>query len=214
MSYEELETILYEIEYVINCRPLVYLSDDDIHDALTPFHLLYGRNLLTYKVNNDYHIKNEQTSHVSKRFRKLQTDLNNYWTCFSKSYLNELRQHHIYRSAKANSNRRCNLQNGDVVVIKEDFKVPRNEWKLGKVTELIKGTDGNTRGAKLLTMSKSGFRTSCYRPIQKLIPFEITKDSKVSLSDDREKVHCANERPARRAASEGEQLRKLRDMCF
>ena len=84
MSYEELETMLYEIEYVINCRPLVYLSDDDIHDALTPFHLLYGRNLLTYKVNNDYDIKNERTSHVSKRFRKLQTDLNNYWTFFEK----------------------------------------------------------------------------------------------------------------------------------
>ena len=124
MSYEELEAILCETEYVINFRPLVYLSDDDIHDALTPFHLLYGWNLLTFKVNNEYHIKNEQTSHVSKRFRKLQTDLNNYWTCFSKSYLNALRQHHIYRTAKANSNRRCNLQNGDVVVIKEDFKVP------------------------------------------------------------------------------------------
>ena len=84
LSYEELETMLYETEYVINCRPLVYLSDDDIHDALTPFHLLYGRNLLTYKVNNDYDIKNERTSRVSKRFRKLQTDLNNYWTFFEK----------------------------------------------------------------------------------------------------------------------------------
>ena len=101
-----------------------------------------------------------------------------------------------------------------MIVIKEDFKVPRNEWKLGKVTELIKSTDGNTRGAKLLTMSKSGFRTSCYRPIQKLIPFEMTKDSNVSLSDDRKKVHCANERPARRAAIEGEQLRKLQGLYF
>ena len=63
-------------------------------------------------------------------------------------------------------------------------------------------------------MSKSGFRTSCYRPIQKSIPFEITKDSKVSLSDDREKVHCVTERPATRAGTEGEQLRKLQDMCF
>ena len=95
LSYEELETILCEIEYVINCRPLVYLSD-----ALTLFHLLYGRNLLTYKVNKDCDIKNERTSHISKRFRKLQTDLNNHWTCFSKSYLNELRQHHIYRLLK------------------------------------------------------------------------------------------------------------------
>ena len=63
-------------------------------------------------------------------------------------------------------------------------------------------------------MSKSGLRTSCYRPIQNLIPFKITKDSKVSLGNDREKMHCVNERPARRAAIEGKQLRKLRDMCF
>ena len=56
----------------------MYLSDDDIYDALTPFHLLYGRNLFTYKVNNGCDVKNERTSHVSKRFRKLQIDLNNY----------------------------------------------------------------------------------------------------------------------------------------
>lgn len=55
LSYEELETILCKTKDVINCRPLVYLNDDDMHNALTPFHLLYRRGLL---------IENERTPHV------------------------------------------------------------------------------------------------------------------------------------------------------
>ena len=64
---------------------------------------------------------------------------------------------------------------GDIVLIKEDFKVPQNVWKPGKVVELVKSRDGKTRGAKLLTVSNSGLQQNCYRPVQKLIPFEIVK---------------------------------------
>ena len=52
---------------------------------------------------------------------------------------------------------------GDIVLIKEDFKVPRNVWKLGKVVELVKARDGNTRDAKLLTVSSSRLQQNCYR---------------------------------------------------
>ena len=38
----------------------------------------------------------------------------------------------------------------ETVLIKEDFKVPRNVWKLGRVVELVNGRDGNTRRAKLI----------------------------------------------------------------
>ena len=75
-----------EIEYVINYQLLVYISDDDIRGALIPFHLLHGRNLLTYKVNNDCVIKNERTFHISKRFRKQQIDLNNYLSYFREAF--------------------------------------------------------------------------------------------------------------------------------
>ena len=63
-------------------------------------------------------------------------------------------------------------------------------------------------------MSKSGLRTSYYRLVQKLMPFEITKDSEVTLSDDQDKMHGDDERPVRRGAREGQQLRKLRDIYF
>ena len=81
--------------------------------------------------------------------RKLQDKINCYWSSFAKCYLNELRQFHIYRSKKQ-SGSSCELEMGDIVLIKEDFKVPRNVWRLGKVVELVKGRDGKTRGAKLL----------------------------------------------------------------
>ena len=47
LSYEKLETALLKIESVINGRPLAFLSEDDLGDALTPNHLMYGRNIRT-----------------------------------------------------------------------------------------------------------------------------------------------------------------------
>ena len=47
LSYEKLETVLLKIESVINGRPLAFLSEDDLGDALTPNHLMYGRNIRT-----------------------------------------------------------------------------------------------------------------------------------------------------------------------
>ena len=42
LSYEKLETVLLKIESVINGRPLVFVSEDDLGDTLTPNHLMYG----------------------------------------------------------------------------------------------------------------------------------------------------------------------------
>ena len=103
---------------------------------------------------------------------------------------------------------------GDIVLIKEDFKVPRNVWKVGKVVELVKGRDGETRGAKLLTVSNSGLQQNCYRPVQKLIPFEVARNNKVNSNENHDEGQCSNERPARRAAVEGQQLRKIRDLYY
>ena len=102
----------------------------------------------------------------------------------------------------------------DIVLIKEDFKVPRNVWKLGKVIELVKGRDGKTCGAKLLTVSNSGLQQNCYRPVQKLIPFEIVKNNKVNSNENHDERYCNNERPTRRAAVEGQQLKKITDLYY
>ena len=40
LFYEEMETVLDEVESILNSRPLFYLSEDDLHETLTPFHLV------------------------------------------------------------------------------------------------------------------------------------------------------------------------------
>ena len=47
VNYEELSTIIVEIEAIINSRPLTYIYDDEVEDLLTPSHFLLGRRLLT-----------------------------------------------------------------------------------------------------------------------------------------------------------------------
>ena len=48
---------------------------------------------------------------------------------------------------------------------------------MGRIEELIPGQDGLIRGAKLKAVSKTGISTTCYRPVQKIIPFEIVGDT-------------------------------------
>ena len=47
MSYDELHTLLIEVEAVLNSRPLTYVSADDVDEPLTPSHLLVGYQILT-----------------------------------------------------------------------------------------------------------------------------------------------------------------------
>ena len=46
LSYDELNTMLIEVESIINSRPISYLSTSDIDEPLTPSHLMIGRCLL------------------------------------------------------------------------------------------------------------------------------------------------------------------------
>ena len=45
LNYEEMTTVLAEIEAVLNSRPLTYLQPDST-DILTPFHLYTGTRVL------------------------------------------------------------------------------------------------------------------------------------------------------------------------
>ena len=45
LSFTELSTVLFEIENLLNNRPLCFMYDDDVSDVLTPNSLLYGRML-------------------------------------------------------------------------------------------------------------------------------------------------------------------------
>lgn len=218
VTYEELLTVLGEIESVINSRPLYYASEDDIEEVLTPNHLIFGRNLSRQTTVENSEI---DAGELGKRLKHIKTILSHFWNRFTSSYLNELRQSNLYRKRKVNSVPKLQLQ--DVVLIKDDLPLPRTEWRIGKVENVVIGADGMQRGAKLRVLSKTGKRTVVHRPLQKLIPFEISeiKDDSPYEPGLPDKTHVVDqpERPEelvksrvrRKAAIDGQYLRRLRE---
>jgi len=51
VTYEELHTVLTEVESVLNSRRLTYIYGDDIEEPLTPSYLMIGRRLLSRNPN-------------------------------------------------------------------------------------------------------------------------------------------------------------------
>ena len=52
LNYDELITVLTETEVMVNSRPLTYLSEEGNTEAITPFHLLHGRNIAAAREMN------------------------------------------------------------------------------------------------------------------------------------------------------------------
>ena len=80
LTYEELETIVVEIECIINSRPLCYLYDEEIDEPLTPSHLMYGRRLLT--VNHNVPDENEIETKPKERYEYLKRIMIQFWKMF------------------------------------------------------------------------------------------------------------------------------------
>ena len=62
----------------------------------------------------------------------------------------------------------------DVVIIKDENYTPRNQWRQGRIINLVTGSDNLIRGASIECVI-NGKKSIIRRPIQKLIPLEITK---------------------------------------
>lgn len=84
LYYDELLTVLIEIEGVINSRPLTYLSSDDLDEPLTPSHFLCGRRILTLPdgLSEDNNSDEEFTPsqpELTRRLKYLNATLNQFW---------------------------------------------------------------------------------------------------------------------------------------
>ena len=212
LSFSELLTVLFEVENVLNNRPLCFVYDDDKSEVLTPNCLLYGRNLLTCnKVVEEVEL-NENVD-LWERKCTVQKVLEEFWLVWHREYLDGLRE----QSCKSLGRGATEIKVGDVVVIGEDV-VPRHRWRLGIVVELLKSSDGCVRGAKV-KVGKT--RNIIKRPVNRLYPTEVrskellfenmqnvkAKDKKNVSEDNAQRVT----RSKRDAAVAGELRRRLND---
>ena len=118
--------------------------------------------------------------------------------------MNELRQQHIYRNTSHSRNYKA-PEVGDIVLIRDDKPLPRQKWRLCKIEKVIRGRDNFVRGVKLIVASKDGSRNVCHRPLQKIIPLEIVD----AIEPKNEAINEG--RPKRKAAVQGQILRRLRE---
>ena len=174
LTYEELETVLVEIECVINSRPLTYVYSDEVCEGplITPSHLVMRRRLLSQAPVVRDETDTPAGNGLSRRATYLKKLLEHFWKRWSREYLLELREHHrvkgVGRSAKANP------KEGDIVCVYEE-KTPRNLWRLGKVEKLFKGNDGQVRAVALRIWNKGNETITLQRPVQKVYPVEESR---------------------------------------
>ena len=167
LTYEELLTVLTEIEAVINNRPLTYIDEEDFDQILTPSHLFCGRRTLENATESSVSIDLDRPDMV-RRNKLINAIIGHFWKRWRNEYLIELRETHKMKTKQ----KMLQINEGDVVLV-QDEGVKRNKWKLGKIEEVIVGDDGIARGATIRTSSK-GSIGRVRRPLQKLYPLELS----------------------------------------
>ena len=136
LTYEQLRTLLTEVEAVVNSRPLTYVYDDieGISYALSPTHLLYGRRISANPNHESYEVISTHKS-LTKRARHHRYLLRQLTTRWKHEYLTSLREN----ARKITDKEPC-VKVGDLVVLKNDGTA-RCLWKIAKVTKLIESKD-------------------------------------------------------------------------
>ena len=207
LKFDELHTILVEIEEVINARPITYVYDDSegISYSLTPSQLIYGQNVSVAPNDKHFEITSTHQS-LTRRARHHRKVLNNFSKQWKQEHLLNLRE-----IANQGHNKKPDIEPGDIVLLKND-QTKCCFWKLGKVIELLLGRDGNIREAEVKVSNARG-TTVLSRPLQLLIPLEIRSQIEIDPPGkpqgvSNEKQAGTGTRPRRNAAVIGEILRK------
>jgi hypothetical protein len=87
LTYEELNTVLVQIEAVLNSRPLTPMSShpEDLL-PLSPGHFLIGRPLTSLPVQD---LRDRSFDHLN-RYQRIEQLRQHFWTRWSKEYVSEL----------------------------------------------------------------------------------------------------------------------------
>ena len=163
LSYDEFTTILAEAAGVVNRTPL-WTTSNDPNDPLplTPEMILTMRED-TPIVKEDYS-QDDVLRYGKARYRRVQYLAEQFWTRWRNEYLLTLTERRKWKAHKP-----C-IQRGDVVLIKERH-ARRNEWPMGRVTEIRASADGLIRSATIRLAKSDPTQTGRHvtRPLAKLV---------------------------------------------
>lgn len=152
-TFEELTTLLAQIEACLNSRPLCPMSNDpDDLTTLTPGHFLIGQPLNAIPHPD---IEEEKLSCLD-RWNRVQKLQQLFWKKWSSEYLARLQQRPKWLKVEPQP------AIGDLVLVRDE-RLPPSKWCLGRIIDTHPGTDNLTRVVTLKTQNGN-----IKRPITKL----------------------------------------------
>ena len=119
LTYEELNTVLVEVEAVLNSRPITYVYENDVEEPLTPSHLFCGRRLLSRDHDGgDVEVPDDESFDITHeaavtQMKKETAVVEHFWRRWHKEYLVDLRESHKMNQQKS----RVEIKVGDVVLV-------------------------------------------------------------------------------------------------
>ncbi|XP_076246269.1 uncharacterized protein LOC143186476 [Calliopsis andreniformis] len=140
-TLEEFNTLVVEIEAILNSRPLTPLSSDpNDPSALTPAHFLIG-NTLTSLPEIDF---SETPANRLSKWQHIQKVKQDFWTRWYKEYLHQLNVRQKWSSGSHE------IKEGSLVILKDDH-LPPLQWHLGRVDKVHPGPDNVIRAVTVRT---------------------------------------------------------------
>ncbi|XP_055527072.1 uncharacterized protein LOC129719702 [Wyeomyia smithii] len=141
LSFEDMSTILAQIESQINSRPLLPLSEDpnDL-SALTLAHFLIGTTMNALSDSDLRQVPMNRLDH----YQKLQAYTQNFWEHWKREYLQELQI-----DTKGYS-RNDEIQPGIMVIVVDELQAPIR-WPLARIVSVHPGKNNITRVITLRT---------------------------------------------------------------
>nr|XP_012153233.1 PREDICTED: uncharacterized protein LOC105664226 [Megachile rotundata] len=160
-TFENFNTLIIEIEAILNSRPLTPISSDP-NDllVLTPGHFLIGDSLTSLREKNVTEIPTNRLS----SWQQIQKVKQHFWVRWHREYLNEL----TTRSKWTKGDHP--IKEGTIVLLRED-NVPSLHWPLAKVIKVHPGTDGIVRAVTVKTA-----KGTLDRSIKRLVPLPNQSD--------------------------------------
>uniref|UniRef100_A0A1I7X6Z9 Integrase catalytic domain-containing protein n=1 Tax=Heterorhabditis bacteriophora TaxID=37862 RepID=A0A1I7X6Z9_HETBA len=178
LSFVEMNTIIINIEAILNSRPITHVDHNDISAVpIRPIDFISQRLKFSLpffisieeETDPDYVIRPIQTIVQTKQaLQSIDQMLNKFWEAWHTVYLSQLREIHGIRLRKTRHGVRSIPEAGEIVLI-ENPLMPRGTWYCGLIVKLVKSLDGKIRSAKV----KASNGRYIHRPINKLYPMEI-----------------------------------------
>ncbi|GBM82471.1 hypothetical protein AVEN_227005-1 [Araneus ventricosus] len=159
ITIEEFETIVIQIEGILNPRPLIPLSDNiNEYEVLTPGHFIIGRPITAMPEPEILDISDNRLSRWQYTTKCVQT----IWKRWKTDYLNHLQQRNKWQFKKDN------VRVGCLVLLKENYLPPCKRATAINL-ELNYGNDGKVRVVKLKTATgifTSSISKICLLPLK------------------------------------------------